>query len=62
MCYKAPQLYILCKKDESSMSVGLWNLFADSVMNPVIELDQCYNSADFYHCNGRIEGERILLE
>ena len=62
MCYKAPQLYILCKKDESSMSVGLWNLFADSVMNPVIELDQCYNSADFYHCNGRIEGERILLD
>ena len=52
----------LCKKDEKSMSVGLWNLFADSVMNPVIELDQGYASADFYHCSGRLESNRIVLD
>jgi hypothetical protein len=62
MCYGAPQLYILCKKDESSMAVGLWNLFADGVLNPVIELDQYYTSADFYHCGGRLEGDKLLLD
>ena len=62
MCYGAPQLYVLCKKDENSMAVGLWNLFADSVMHPVIELDQAYASADFYHCNGKLEGDCIVLD
>ncbi len=61
MCYKNPDLYILAKKDESSMAVGLWNLFADSVIDPVIELDGEYMRADFYNCSGRVEGNRVIL-
>lgn len=62
MCLGNPELYILCKKDENSMAVGLWNLFADSVLHPVIELDDTYRSVDFYRCKGHLDGNRLLLD
>lgn len=62
MCYGAPQLYTLCKKDDSSMAVGLWNIFADEVITPEIELDGEYSSVDFYNCSGRLDGNRVILD
>lgn len=34
MCFDAPELYILCKKSEGEMSIGLWNIYPDSVLKP----------------------------
>lgn len=62
MCYGAPQLYTLCRKDDSSMAVGLWNIFADEVITPVVELDGEYSSVDFYNCSGRLDGNRVILD
>ncbi len=63
MCYGAPELYVLCKRGEDgSLAVGLWNLFADSVLRPTIELDGIYTDIDCYRCNGKIDGTRVRLE
>lgn len=62
MSYKHPELYILCKKDEISMAVGLWNLFADSVFDPEIVLDGEYKSIDFYNCSGKLCGDKVRLD
>lgn len=59
--YGHPQLYILCKKSENAMAVGLWNMFADWVFEPVIELDDVYSEVEFINCNGRLEGDKVYL-
>ncbi len=61
MCFKNPELYILCKKDENSMAVGLWNLFADGIDKPKIVLDNDYSKIDFYNCSGKIDGNVVTL-
>jgi len=55
-------LYTLCKKDEKSMAVGLWNYFVDEVLEPKIYLDKTYSSIDFYNCSGRLEGDCVVLD
>ena len=61
VCNGNPQLYILCKKDEKEMAVGLWNIYPDEVIDPIITLDKPYKHIDFYNCNGRLEGNRVIL-
>lgn len=62
MCFGNPELYILCKRDDNSMSVGLWNIFPDEVIDPVIHLDGEYKKSDFYNTTGHIEGNKVCLE
>lgn len=62
MCMKNPELYMLCKKDDDSMAVGIWNFFADSIISPEIKLDGIYSGVDFYNCNGCLEGDTVKLE
>ena len=61
MCFKNPGLYMLCKKGENSMAVGMWNFFADSVIDAEIYLDGEYKSIDFYNCNGILKGDKVIL-
>lgn len=61
MCFKNPQLYILCKRNGNELTVGLWNIFSDSVLNPKIELDGNYSELDCYGCSGKIEGNSVIL-
>jgi hypothetical protein len=59
--YGSPNLYLQCKKNETSMAVGIWNIFADKVLDPVFELDKTYNSIEFANCSGRMEGNKVYL-
>lgn len=59
--YGNPSLYIQCKKNEGAMAVGLWNFFADPVIEPQIELDSEYNDITFINCNGRLEKNKVVL-
>ncbi len=59
--YGNPDLYIMAKKDSNSMSVGLWNIFADSVIEPTVELDKNYSKIAFINGNGKLEGNIVKL-
>lgn len=59
--YGNPNLYILTKKNASSMAIGLWNIFADEIFKPVIELDREYSEIEFINCNGRLEKDKVIL-
>jgi hypothetical protein len=56
-----PQLYLQCKKNEKETVVGLWNFFADPVMDGIVELDRKYDNAEFFNCTGRLEGDKAYL-
>lgn len=60
--YGNPDLYILAKKNEGSLSVGLWNIFADEISSPVIELDGEYSDIEFANCGGRLDGNKVYLD
>lgn len=60
--YGNPALYIQCKEENGAMAVGLWNLFADIAMDPVVELAREYSKIKFTNCNGRLEGDKVYLE
>jgi len=63
-CAKNPDLYMLCKKtqDGRRMAVGLFNCFADSVLDPVIRLDGAYSAVRFVGCNGTLCGDTVMLD
>ncbi len=63
-CEKNPDLYILTKKsaDEKKMSVGLFNCYADSVLDPVIKLDGTYTKIRFVGCSGKLCGDTVTLD
>ena len=56
-----PDLYVLCKRDENSMAVGLFNIFADEIINPEIILDKEYSEIECINCTGKIEGNKVTL-
>lgn len=56
-----PDCYLMAKRGEKALAVGLWNLFADEMLAPVVELDEPYASVEFINCSGRVEGNRVYL-
>lgn len=59
--YGNPELYVLCKKNENTMAVGLWNFFADIAIEPVVELDREYSGISFLNCSGMLCGDKVRL-
>ncbi len=56
ICFGNPGLYILCKRDGDTLTVGLWNLSHDEAISPEIFLDREYTLADCYRCSGTLTG------
>ena len=59
--YGHPALYMQCKKDKNSLSVGLWNFFADTAIEPVVELAAPYSEIAFLNCHGKLDGNKVYL-
>ncbi|MBE6570639.1 MAG: hypothetical protein E7656_00125 [Ruminococcaceae bacterium] len=57
----SPDLYILCKKDDNSMSIGLWNLFDDKIPCPEIEISDNFSKVSFVNTQGIFEGNKVKL-
>lgn len=57
-----PDVYIICKRTEEGMTVGLWNLSADYIPEAEIRLDGAYELAGIFGGEGRTEGESVRLE
>lgn len=56
--YGNPDLYIISKKNDSAMAVGLFNMFADCIYKPVIELDNAYDDTEHYRYRGKHQGDK----
>ena len=50
-CKGNPSLYLLAKREGNRMAVGMFNCFADAVLDPVIRLDRPYRSVKFVGCS-----------
>ena len=61
-CKGNPSLYLLAKREGNRMAVGMFNCFADAVLDPVIRLDRPYRSVKFVGCSGRLEGDCVYLD
>lgn len=59
--YGNPALYIQCKQDEGALAVGLWNFFADTAIEPVVELSEEYSEIEFINCDGRLDENKVHL-
>jgi len=60
-CVGNPDLYVMCKEDENTVSVGLWNLSKDKIKKPVIELAEHYREAEFISCEGEMQENTVSL-
>jgi hypothetical protein len=58
---KNPYLYLLCAEDETSRTIGLWNICEDEILQPKIELDGPAKDAKFYQTEGYVDGQTIYL-
>lgn len=59
--YGNPALYIQCKHNDEALSVGLWNFYADTAIEPVAELSKEYSEIQFINCSGRLVGDKVYL-
>lgn len=59
--YGNPALYMQCKQGGGALAVGLWNFFADAVLTPTVQLDKKYTSITCINCEGRIDGDKVIL-
>lgn len=57
-----PDLYVMAKRGGGETAVGLWNIFADSVLDGVVELDAPAGDVEFFNCVGRKDGDRIVVD
>ena len=57
-----PMLYILAKKNERSIAVGLWNIFEDKIPSARIHVEGEYSDIRFVNCQGHREGSSVVID
>ncbi|MBQ7821139.1 MAG: hypothetical protein IJ391_02525 [Clostridia bacterium] len=57
-----PYMYVMAKRDENELAVGLWNLFEDEADNVRIVLPNEPKEIEFINCSGHTEGDEIVLD
>ena len=61
VCLGDPDLYVICKQSKDGMAIGLWNMFADEILNPEITLTERFCSAEFINCEGALDEKGLHL-
>jgi len=54
-CFGNPDLYMMCKEDETTLTVGLWNFSRDKIKVPFITLDRKYSKITPINCKGKLD-------
>ena len=60
-CAGHPQLYLLCKRDGKTLTVGLFNCHADSIFAPVVTMDRRYRKLTCLNVSGSLTGNTVAL-
>lgn len=58
----APEAYMVVKKDEKTVTVGLWNMYDDKINNANFKIGVPYKNVTFFGCQGHGEDGRIILD
>ena len=61
VCEASPDLYMLVKKDENSMTVGLWNFCLDAVFAPKVQLGEDWSTLTVGEGTAVLEGRTVTL-
>lgn len=61
VCTGHPDLYILTKRSENRLAVGLWNFFPDKIYEPKIELAENIKSLRIFGAQGSAEKNILTL-
>ncbi len=61
ICKGNPDLYIQAKRNQNGICAGLWNICADKIDKPIIELDFCPDRVKTINCKAEIEDNKIKL-
>ena len=57
-----PEAYLMCRKEESSLSVALFNCFADPLTSPTVTLDESYHRIECLNCEASLQGSTVTIE
>ena len=60
-CTGNPELYVMCEQDENTLSIALFNAFADPITQPVINLGQSYKEIECVNCSAVLDGNKVTL-
>lgn len=58
----APQAYMVVKKDEKTVTAGLWNMFTDKINKASFIIGVPYKKVTFFGCEGHSENGKIVLD
>lgn len=58
----APEGYMVVKKDDKTVTVGFWNMYADKINNAKFKIGVPYKNVSCFGCDGHAEGGCIVLD
>ena len=61
-CYGNPDMYTICKQDNVSMAIGLWNCHADYASNLKLKTSVKYKKATFISCDGKFAEDEVIID
>ena len=61
-CTGNPELYLMCRKEEDSMAVAIFNCFADPLIDATVVLDGEYKTIECVGCDAEILGNKVTLK
>ena len=61
ICTKNPRLYTICAEKDGKMSVSLFNISVDEIINPVIKLDKTYTKINSTGVIGTVDKNTVTL-
>ena len=56
-----PDTYLLTKRDNDSLALGIWNFSLDPIIEPVVRLGEEWDSAEFVNCTGTLRRRMLSL-
>ena len=58
-----PDVYVIAKDGaDGARAVGVFNMYADELIDQPVEIDREFAEVRFINCTGRIEGKRVILK
>ena len=61
-CTGNPDLYVICKENEDTLAVGLFNCFADAIDDFTVELPCKFSSVKLSRANGMLLGSKLKID